>query len=97
MGASLLSMASTMAPVTDFKAHVQCMQDFHARSMVCNEVCRYWADMVRKLDPQRVAPRHGLPFKGCAVIAEFLDWSNRKARPGHRFSISVAPMSAKAA
>lgn len=74
MGASLLSNAGTMAPVTDFPAHVRHMQDFHARYMVSNKVCRYWADMVRKLDPEWIVPQHGLPFKGRAVIAEFLDW-----------------------
>lgn len=53
-----------MAPGTDFKTHVRHMQDFHARCMVSNKVCRYWVDMVRKFDPEWIVPQHGLPFKG---------------------------------
>lgn len=74
MGASMVSASDATLPVEDFDAHLPHLRGFHTRYMVSNKVCRYWVDMVRKLDPEWIVPQHGAPFKGKAVIARFLDW-----------------------
>lgn len=74
MGASMLPGALATTPVRDFARHLPYMRGFHTRYMVANKVCRYWAAMVRKLDPEWIVPQHGAPFHGRAMIAEFLSW-----------------------
>lgn len=74
MGASMLPAALAGQPVANFEQHLPFMRGFHRRYMVSNKVCRYWADMVRRLDPDMIVPQHGAPLKGRALIAEFLDW-----------------------
>ncbi|MET3131865.1 flavorubredoxin [Oxalobacteraceae bacterium GrIS 1.11] len=74
MGASMMPAALAREPVQDFDAHLPYMRAFHARYMVSNKVCRYWVDMVRKVDPEWMVPQHGAPFQGRAMIARFLDW-----------------------
>ena len=74
MGASMLPASLATQPVQDFDQHVPYMRGFHSRYMVSNKVCRYWVDMVRKIDPEWIVPQHGAPFKGRAMVARFLDW-----------------------
>lgn len=74
MGASMVPPELAAAPVTDFDQHLPFMRGFHARYMVSNKVCRYWVEMVRRLDPEWIVPQHGAPMRGRAVIARFLDW-----------------------
>lgn len=74
MGASLMPGALATVPVSDFEQHLQYMRGFHSRYMVSNKVCRYWARMVRELDPEWIVPQHGAPFKGKQMVGKFLDW-----------------------
>jgi flavorubredoxin len=74
MGASLVPASLATAPITNFDQHVAFMRGFHTRYMVSNKVCRYWVNMVRKLDPLWIVPQHGAPLKGREVIGSFLDW-----------------------
>lgn len=74
MGASLVPASLATRSVTDFDQHLPFMRGFHMRYMVSNKVCRFWAEMVRSIDPEWIVPQHGAPFKGKAVIARFLDW-----------------------
>jgi flavorubredoxin len=74
MGASMLPASLATQPVQDFDQHLPYMRGFHSRYMVSNRVCRYWVDMVRKIDPEWIVPQHGAPFKGRAMVARFLDW-----------------------
>ena len=74
MGASMLPASLANQPVQDFDQHLPYMRGFHSRYMVSNKVCRYWVDMVRKIDPEWIVPQHGAPFKGRAMVARFLDW-----------------------
>lgn len=74
MGASMISVDRATQVVTDFEAHLPTMRGFHMRYMVSNRVCRYWVDMVRKLDPEWIVPQHGAPMRGKVVIKQFLDW-----------------------
>ncbi|WP_338849067.1 MBL fold metallo-hydrolase [Massilia sp. W12] len=74
MGASMMPASKAMDAVTELGPHLPHMRGFHARYMVSNKVCRFWVEMVRKLDPEWIVPQHGAPLKGRKVIAEFLHW-----------------------
>ncbi|OUD16222.1 MBL fold metallo-hydrolase [Thioflexithrix psekupsensis] len=73
LGASLVENNESI-PVTDFQAHIPFMEGFHRRYMSSRKVCQYWVNMVRPLDLEWIVPQHGRPFKGKAIIAQFLDW-----------------------
>ncbi len=60
--------------VEDFEAHLQYMEAFHKRYMASNKALRAWADMVRGLDIEIIAPQHGAIFKGKDRVARFIDW-----------------------
>ncbi len=74
MGASLIPARIATSPVSDFEQHLPFMRTFHMRYMVSNKVCRYWANMVRELDPLWIVPQHGAPLHGSEIIGKFLDW-----------------------
>ena len=59
--------------VENFDRHRQRMEGFHRRYMVSQSVCRRWVGMVRRLEPQIIAPQHGAIFLAPA-IAPFLSW-----------------------
>ena len=61
-------------PVENFSEHVKSMQGFHQRYMVSNRACRDWVQRIRTLDIDMIVPQHGRPFKGKAIINEFLNW-----------------------
>lgn len=48
--------------VSDFEQHLQYMEGFHKRYMASNRALRAWADMVRQLDIEVIAPQHGAAF-----------------------------------
>lgn len=73
VGASMIASGTPYAPVDDFESLRPKMEGFHRRYMASGRVARYWADMVRDLDPVLVVPQHGLPMRGAAIRA-FLDW-----------------------
>jgi hypothetical protein len=60
--------------VTDFEAHLQYMEGFHKRYMTCKQAMSAWADMVRKLDIDIIAPQHGALFSGKPMVKQFIDW-----------------------
>jgi flavorubredoxin len=60
--------------VEDFDAHVPFMETFHRRYMASNSVMRAWADMVRPLDIEVIAPQHGAVFEGREMVERFIDW-----------------------
>ena len=65
MGASLLDDAQ---PVVSFAEHIPSMEGFHRRYMVSKKVTHLWANMVRQMDVEMIAPQHGRPFKGKEMI-----------------------------
>ena len=73
MGASMVH-GNHAEPVENFAAHVKYMEGFHKRYMSGNKACRFWVNMIRKLDVEWIIPQHGRPFKGKAMIDEFLNW-----------------------
>ncbi|MCB9914163.1 MAG: FprA family A-type flavoprotein [Planctomycetes bacterium] len=60
--------------VTDFDAHLPFMKGFHQRYITSNQVLRLWAEMVRGLDIECIAPQHGALFRGKAMVERFIDW-----------------------
>lgn len=60
--------------VTDFDAHIRYMEGFHRRYMASNKVMKSWAEMVRGLDIEIIAPQHGAYFKGKDMVGRFIDW-----------------------
>lgn len=68
------SIAPGYVDVTDFDAHVPHMEGFHNRYMPSDKACRYWAEMVRKLDIERIVPQHGAIFPDRDTSNRFIDW-----------------------
>ena len=68
------SLGMDYLEVTDFDDHVQHMVGFHRRYMSGNRVMRAWADMVRQLDIETIAPQHGALFVGKEMVDRFVDW-----------------------
>ena len=68
------SLGADYVEVTDFDAHVRFMEGFHRRYMCSNKVMKAWAEMVRPLDIEIIAPQHGAYFKGKTMVNRFIDW-----------------------
>ena len=68
------SLGAEYAEVSDFDAHIPYMEGFHRRYMASNKVMKCWADMVRGLDIEIIAPQHGAYFKGKDIVGRFIDW-----------------------
>ncbi len=74
------SIAPGYIEVTDFDAHIASMQAFHHRYMPSATANRLWAEMVRKLDIERIVPQHGAIFPDRYTSQRFIDWVD--ALPG---------------
>ena len=68
------SLGMDYQEVPDFNAHLPYMDGFHRRYMASNKALRYWADMVRGLDIEMIAPQHGAFFRGKEMVHQFVDW-----------------------
>lgn len=68
------SLGAEYIRVTDFDAHLQYMTGFHKRYMTSNKVMKAWADMVRDLDIEIIAPQHGAYFQGKDMVQRFIEW-----------------------
>lgn len=60
--------------VSDFDAHVPAMAGFHRRYMASGIAMKRWAEMVRPLDIDIIAPQHGALFRGKEMVGRFVDW-----------------------
>jgi flavorubredoxin len=74
LGASMVPPNLAAQPVQNLEAHLRYMAGFHRRYMVCNKVCRFWAQMARGLDIEMIVPQHGSRIVGKPNIARFIDW-----------------------
>lgn len=74
LGASLVNHDMAARPVTDFESHIPKMAGFHKRYMVSNKACRFWANMVRKLEINAIVPQHGQPFLGKEMVGKLINW-----------------------
>ena len=68
------SMGTEEEFVSDFAAHVPSMLPFHQRYMTSRVAMRAWADMVRELDIEVIAPQHGALMRGRDMVQQFIDW-----------------------
>jgi len=71
------SIGANYTVVRDFNAHLRYMEGFHRRYMVSNRVMRAWADMVRPLDIEIIAPQHGALFPDKEMCRQFIAWCAR--------------------
>ncbi|MEZ4226219.1 MAG: MBL fold metallo-hydrolase [Polyangiaceae bacterium] len=69
------SLGQPYVEVTDFDAHLQYTQGFHERYMACNAAMRAWAQMVKQLDIEIIAPQHGAFFRGKEMVGRFITWA----------------------
>ena len=60
--------------VQDFAKHLDYMTGFHKRYMPNTAALHAWADMVRGLDIETIAPQHGAMFQGKELVNQFIDW-----------------------
>lgn len=60
--------------VENFDDHIGHMEGFHNRYMASSTACKLWAQMVRKLDIEVIAPQHGAVFRGKEMCNRFIDW-----------------------
>jgi flavorubredoxin len=65
--------------VSDFDNHLQYMTGFHQRYMTSQKAMSAWAEMVRQLDIEIIAPQHGAYFKGKQMVKSFIDWCDNLA------------------
>jgi flavorubredoxin len=68
------SLGMEYQEVPDFDAHLRYMEGFHRRYIASGRALRAWAEMVRKLDIEVIAPQHGAFFRGKAMVKRFVDW-----------------------
>lgn len=68
------SMGIDYIEVSDFDKHTKYMEGFHKRYIASNAALKAWANMVRALDIEIIAPQHGALFKGKAMVNQFIDW-----------------------
>jgi flavorubredoxin len=68
------SLGMEYIQVTNFEDHIQYMAGFHRRYMASNKILKAWANMVRQLDIEIIAPQHGALFKGKEMVKKFIDW-----------------------
>jgi len=60
--------------VENFEEHLKYMEGFHKRYMASNKVMKLWANMVKQLDIEIIAPQHGAIFKGKDMVNRFIEW-----------------------
>jgi flavorubredoxin len=68
------SLGMSYREVSDFDAHICHMEAFHRRYMASRTVMQAWAQMVRSLPIEIIAPQHGALFRGSAMVRRFIDW-----------------------
>ena len=69
-----VSLGQPYSIVEDFDAHRQYIEGFHRRYLPGNKALQLWANMIRGLDIETIAPQHGAVYQGKAMVAAFLDW-----------------------
>ena len=68
------SIGQDYIEVSDFDAHLQYMEGFHRRYMASQKAMAAWANMVRDLEIEIIAPQHGAFFRGKEMVSRFIDW-----------------------
>jgi flavorubredoxin len=60
--------------VSNFEEHIKYMEGFHRRYIPSGKALRLWAQMVRQLDIETIAPQHEAIFKGKEMVNKFINW-----------------------
>ena len=68
------SLGMDYIEVSNFEEHLQYMEGFHKRYMASNKALKAWANMVRNLEIDMIAPQHGALFKGKDMVEQFINW-----------------------
>jgi len=68
------SLGSGHIEVPDFDDHIQYMEGFHKRYMTSRKALQTWANTVRQLDIEVIAPQHGALFRGKPMVERFISW-----------------------
>ena len=68
------SLGQPYRVVPDFDAHLPYIEGCHRRYMTSSAILRAWADMVRELDVEIIAPQHGAVYQGKDMVGRFVDW-----------------------
>ncbi len=68
------SLGQTYVTVENFDDHIQYMEGFHRRYMPANKVLKLWANMVKSLDIETIAPQHGAMLVGRDNVQRFIAW-----------------------
>lgn len=68
------SLGQSYIEVPDFDAHLQYMEGFHRRYMASKRAMELWANMVKPLDIEIIAPQHGALFRGKEMVNRFITW-----------------------
>jgi flavorubredoxin len=59
--------------IDDFPSALPSVEGFHKRYIAANAAAKRWVEIVRRLEPEMIAPQHGAIYRGPAVGA-FLSW-----------------------
>jgi len=77
--------------VTDFDAHIPYLEGFHKRYIANNRALKTWANTVRQLEIEKIAPQHGAMFPTPDLSRRFIDWAENLSCGtdllGERFAI----------
>ncbi len=69
------SLGQTYTTVGNFDDHIQYMEGFHRRYMASGKTLKLWANMVRQLDIDIIAPQHGAMLMGKEQVDRFIAWA----------------------
>lgn len=69
------SLGQSYVEVPNFDQHLQYMEGFHKRYMTSGKAMRTWANTIRGLDIEIIAPQHGAIFRGKEMVSRFIAWA----------------------
>jgi flavorubredoxin len=73
VGAAIFPEGSDKLYIDDFASAQPYAEGFHKRYIASNAVARRWVEIVRRIEPEMIAPQHGAVYRGPAV-GSFLSW-----------------------
>ena len=73
IGAAVFDEHNETDFVEDFNKHVPLIEGFHMRYMAANKIVKRWAESIRRLNPDMIAPQHGAIYRG-EHVNNFLNW-----------------------
>jgi len=68
------SVGSSYPMVENFETHLQYIEPFHKRYMSSSKAFKMWANTVRTLDIDIIAPQHGAVYPNKEMVKKFIDW-----------------------